>query len=248
MASMKRPPKVYIYGKHAVGEALANKPHTIRMLYIGQGADPAMRKLADKMGVPSERLDERKVTSMVEGKAPHQGLVALLAPQELLVSAEHFADNVTLRPDTLLVFLSEIQDPHNVGAIIRSAAALGASAILLPTHKQSPVTAAVVRASAGMVFSVPLVAVDNPQQLLATLKKKGVRIYGFAADSTQKLEDEDFPGPTMLVFGNEGAGVAPYARALCDTMLAIDIDKKVESLNVAASAAIALYAWRTRRA
>lgn len=243
---MKRAPKVYIYGKHAVGEALRHMPRAVRTVYVGQGADPAVRKQAQAAGVATERLDERKVTSMVEGKAAHQGLVALLTPQEVLVPAERFIESFAPKQDTLLVFLSEIQDPHNVGAIIRSAAALGAAAVVLPTHKQSPLTAAVVRASAGMAFVVPLVAADNPQQLLAALKKKGVRVYGFAANAPQSLAEEDFPGPTMLVFGNEGEGVAPYAKALCDAMLRIDIDKKAESLNVAASAAIALYAWRNR--
>ena len=89
--------------------------------------------------------------------------------------------------------------------------------------------------------------VANPQQTIAALKKKGVRVLGLAADGAVPLEQEPFSTPTMLIFGNEAEGVAPYARALCDAMLSIDIEPKAESLNVAASAAVALYAARLQR-
>ncbi|MEK7068306.1 MAG: TrmH family RNA methyltransferase, partial [Patescibacteria group bacterium] len=87
----------------------------------------------------------------------------------------------------------------------------------------------------------------NPQQTIARLKKMGVRVYGLAAEGSVPLEGESFAGPSLLVVGNEAEGIAPYAKALCDTTLSIHIDPKVESLNVAASAAIALYAWRRTR-
>lgn len=241
---MKRAPKLYIYGKHAVAEALRHAPRAVRVVYLAAPGDKALRALAQSVGVSVERLDERKVSSMVEGRVAHQGVVAQIVLSEMLVPGERFATECTPTPQTLMVFLSEVQDPHNVGAIIRSAAALGAEAVIFPTHKQSPITAAVIRASAGMAFQIPLVATDNPQQLLAQLKKKGMRVYGLAADGKRSLAEERFEAPTVLVVGNEAEGVAPYARALCDHMLAIDIEPHAESLNVAASAAIACYAWR----
>lgn len=244
---MKRPSKLYIYGKHAVAEALRHAPHAVRTVYLAASADEKVRALAQKTRIPIEKLDERKVTSMVEGKAAHQGVVALVSHTDLLIPAERFVEQVKIEENTLLVFLSEITDPHNVGAIIRSAAALGATAVMLPTHKQSPITPAVVKASAGMAFQIPLVAAENPQQAIAQLKKKGVKVYGLAADGAVSLSDERFGGATMVVVGNEGEGIAPYARALCDTMLSIDLEPEAESLNVAASAAIAFYAWRRTR-
>lgn len=243
----KKPAKLYIYGTHSVEEALRHAPRAVRALYLeGQGSK-ALRDAARAANVEVLPLDSRKVTSMVEGNVAHQGAIALIGATELLLDADKFVDAYTPQKGSVLVFLSEVQDPHNVGAIIRSAAAFGASAVLLPTHKQAPITASVVRTSAGMAFQVLLVGVANPQQTIAALKKKGIRVLGLAADGSVALEDEPFEAPTMLVFGNEAEGIAPYARALCDGILSIDIEPKAESLNVAASAAVALYAARKQR-
>lgn len=245
--AVKKPAKLYIHGKHSVAEALRHAPRSIRALYLEEPGDKTLYELANKAGIKVLPLDLRRVSSMVEGTAAHQGAVALVGAAELLQDAERFVESFVPLPGGLLVFLSEVQDPHNLGAIIRSCAAFGAAAVLLPTHKQSPITAAVIRASAGMAFQVPLVGTPNPQQTIAALKKKGVRVLGLAADGALPLKDEPFAGCSMLVVGNEAEGVAPYARALCDEMLSIDIEPKAESLNVAASAAVALYAARLRR-
>jgi len=240
--------KLFIYGKHAVAEALTHAPHVVRKVYLESKMDDQhLGRLIATAKVPTERLDPRQVTSMVERNAPHQGVVALVSLGGLTTPAEQFLDSFVPQRGTLLVYLSEVQDPHNVGAIIRSAAAFGAAAVLLPTHKQSPITGAVIKASAGMAFQLPLVATDNPQQTLAKLKNKGMRVYGLAAQGATPIGEEPFDAPTLLVLGNEATGVAPAARALCDTMLAIPIAPQAESLNVAASAAVALYAWSTRQ-
>lgn len=245
--AVKKPAKLYIYGRHSVAEALQHAPRAIRALYLEGKGDKALLALADAAGIEALPLDPRKVTSMLDGNVAHQGAVALVGATELLQDAEQFVSAFNPKQKGVLVFLSEVQDPHNVGAIIRSAAAFGAAGVLLPTHKQAPITASVIRASAGMAFQIPLVGVANPQQTIAALKKKGVRVLGLAADGKVSLTDEPFEAPTMLVLGNEAEGVAPYARALCDGMLSIDIEPKAESLNVAASAAVALYAARVRR-
>lgn len=243
----KKPTKLYIYGKHSVAEALKHAPRSIRALYLAEPGDKTLYELARAADISVTPLDLRRVTSMIEGTAAHQGAVALVGATELLLDAERFVESYKPKEGNVLVFLSEVQDPHNVGAIIRSAAAFGAAAVLLPIHKQSPITAAVIRASAGMAFQIPLVGVVNSQQTIAALKKKGVRVLGLAADGAVRLEQEPFKTPTMLVLGNEAEGIAPYARALCDAMLSIDIEPKAESLNVAASAAVALYAARQKR-
>ncbi len=140
--------KIYIYGKHAVAEALRHAPRVVRKIHLSpQMDDQELRTLIRQRGVPTEPLDKNRVTSMVEGNAPHQGVVALVSLGELMIPAERFFDTFVPTPDTLLVLLSEVQDPHNVGAIIRSAAAFGATAVLIPTHNQSPVTGAVVKSS-----------------------------------------------------------------------------------------------------
>ena len=105
----------------------------------------------------------------------------------------------------------------------------------------------VVKASAGTAFQIPLVSTENMQQTIANIKKLGFQAVGLAADGAQPISGEAFAGPTLLIVGNEAQGVAPAARALCDKMLSIPMRGGAESLNVAASAAVALYAWSTRQ-
>lgn len=239
--------KVYIYGKHAVAGALTSAPRIVRKVLVSPKMDDKkLRDLIYHSGVETGVLDERQATSQVEGGAAHQGVIALVALAQLVVPFEKFLDSFSPTPDTCLVLVSEVKDPQNLGAIIRSAAAFGAQAVLMPTHKQSPVTGAAIKASAGTAFSIPLVEMTNMQQALAQLKKKGVVVYGLEAGAKKPLQDEPFSAPTLLVLGNEAAGIAPAAKALCDHTLSIPLSAGVESLNVAASGAVALYAWRQR--
>jgi 23S rRNA (guanosine2251-2'-O)-methyltransferase len=239
--------KLYIYGKHAVREALIHAPQIISTLYLSpQMKDRDILDLSRHAGVRTEKIDQTKVSSQVEGGAPHQGAIALVSLGALTISLEKFLD--TYKPEgTCLVYLDGIQDPHNVGAIVRAAAAFGATAVLLPQQKQSPITGAVVKASAGAAFSIPLVTVTNTQATLSELKRRGVAVYGLAGEATESIADEDFNGPTLFVLGNEADGVSASARPLCTKLLRIPISSAVESLNVASAATAALYAWRTRR-
>ena len=219
-------------------------PQVLRKIHLSaRMEDKKLRELINRSGITVEPLDERKASSQVEGGTPHQGIIALISLPSLMVPFEKFLGSFASTPDTVLLFLSEVQDPHNVGAVIRSAAAFGASAVLIPTHKQSPVTGAVVKASVGMAFRIPLVEVENAQQAIAILKKKGVRVYGLAGSAPRSINGEEFKEPTLFVLGNEADGIAPSAKAMCDDLLSIPINPRAESLNVATSGAIALYAW-----
>jgi 23S rRNA (guanosine2251-2'-O)-methyltransferase len=208
--------------------------------------DREFKQLIKQSGLPVEKLDPQKATSQAEGRAPHQGVIALVSLTGLVLPYEKFIEQCEPDPDTCLVFASEIQDPHNLGAIIRSAAAFGASAVLMPTHNQAPITGAVVKASAGMAFHLPLVSVENTQQAISQLKKKGFRVYGLAGEGKTSVAQETFDAPTIFILGNEGQGIPQFARVVCDKLLAIDIHEGTESLNVAASSAVALYAWSTQ--
>jgi len=236
--------KIYIYGKHAVEEALRHSPQVLRKIHLSpRMEDKKLRELINRSGLPVEPLDERKASSQAEGGAPHQGIIALISLGSLVTPFEKFMDTFAPTSDTVLLLLSEVQDPQNVGAVIRSAAAFGAAAVLLPVHKQSPITGAVIKASVGMAFRIPLVEVENMQQAIANLKKKGVRVYGLSGTASGKVESESFAQPTMFVLGNEGSGIGPAARQVCDQLLSIPMSPRAESLNVATSGAIALYAW-----
>lgn len=235
--------KIYIYGRHALEEILTNAPRAVRKIYFAREMrDQKLRELANRSGLPIEPLDERKVTSWVEGNAPHQGAVALVSLSDLLMPYEKW-DPTSAKA---LVLLNEVQDPHNVGAIIRSAAAFGASAVLMPEGNQSPITGAVIKASAGMAFSLPLVQVKNIPGAVSELKKKGFRAYGLAGEGKNPLAQEPFDVPALFILGNESKGLPQKTAQICDRILSIPIEAKAESLNVAAAAAITLYAWHTK--
>ncbi len=170
--------------------------------------------------------------------------IAQISLHRLVQRFEDFVDKFEPKAGDILVLLSGIEDPHNVGAIIRSAAAFGATAILLPTHSQAPITDTVFKVSAGMAFRVPLVVIDNLQQALGALKKKGVKIYGLEARGKGVVSELQGGEARLFIFGNEGEGINKSARVLCDEMLSIPMDPRCESLNVAAAAAITLFAAR----
>lgn len=239
--------KIFIYGRHAVAEALTRAPQNVRKVYIAKSMDDSdLRGLVRRLGVPTEVLDERKATSQAEGNASHQGIIALISLSGLVVPFDRFIETFEPTPDTALVFLSEVQDPHNVGAIIRSAAAFGASAVFFAEQNQAGITGAVIKASAGTVFTIPLVAVQGTQQALAALKKAGVKVYGLAGEGKERISGQQFTEATLFVLGNESKGIPPAARALCEKMLSVPISGRAESLNVAAAGAVALYEWSTQ--
>lgn len=234
--------KNYIYGKHAIAEALTNAPHSVlRVHFSKEMKDARLRQLAREAGVPTEPFDERKVTSWVERNAPHQGAIALVSMGSLMIPFEKWKPM-----GKAVVLLHEIQDPHNVGTIIRSAAAFGAEAVLLPQAKQSPVTGAVIKSSAGMAFSIPLVSVSNLQKTISDMKKEGYRVYGLAGEGKKSIVDESFPAKSLFIMGNESQGLPKSTVELCDALISIPIDSRAESLNVAAAAAVTLYQWRTK--
>lgn len=171
--------------------------------------------------------------------------IAQISLSRLVVPYEEFASSLTPTADTSVVLLGGIEDPHNVGAIIRTAAAFGARAVLLPGEGQAPITDAVLKVSAGMAFRIPLVSIAGYQQTLSDLRKRGFTVYGFEAGGTP-LAEEAFAAPSVFVFGNEGQGLPGAVRPLCDRTVAISMHPRAESLNVAAAAAAALYAWSTQ--
>ena len=245
--------KVYIYGKHALLEALRNTPHVIRKVFLApdmrhayrQAGDTELRALLEKHEIPTATLAPGSGKDLVGRDATHQGVIATMDPSSLLVSLDDFLATLPASgfPHIAIAILGEVQDPHNVGAIIRSAAAFGLSGVLIPEHNQAGVTGAVVKASAGMVFRIPLVTIGNVNNTLKILKEKGFWIYGLAMDGTTSLGTDTFDAPVAFVVGNEGAGIREKTLAACDVTLSIPIHKRTESLNAAVSAAVVFYEW-----
>lgn len=236
--------KVYIYGKHALMEALENAPRVIRKVFLSpEVRDANLRALLQKHEVPTTPLLPGRGNELAGRDAVHQGVVAVMDPAPLLMSLETFLGSLDVEKHPAVAVLGEVQDPHNVGAIIRSAAAFGLSGVLIPEHNQAGITGAVVKSSAGMVFRVPLVSIGNVNHALGILKQKGFWIYGLAMDGSVSLGTDSFDAPAAFVVGNEGAGIREKTLASCDVVLSIPMHDRTESLNAAVSAAVVFYEW-----
>jgi len=235
----------YIYGKHAVMLAINNKANVISELYIAKGIDltKAQKSALEKYGVILRGLNPAALPKEIAEESVHQGMVAVVKPERLMDTFEHYMAETTPTADTCVVLLGEVQDPQNVGAIIRSAAAFGASAVMIPEHNQAPVNGTVVKVSAGMAFAIPLVKIGNVNEAMRQLKEAGYWTYGMAGESKHSITTEQFDAPTVFVVGNEGAGIRTKTRDECDIMLSIPMNPQCESLNVATSASLALHQW-----
>lgn len=237
--------KIYIYGKHALMEALAHAPQAIKKVFLAPDAmaDKTMHGLITAQNIPVAGLKGGDAPRMVGGDTAHQGVIAIADPSAILEEFNDFLGRIRPSDKTALVLLDELTDPQNVGAIIRSAAAFGASAVLLPSRNQAPITGAVVKVSAGMVFRVPIVAIGNVNQAVLQLKEEGFRIYALEMEGARDLSKEKFDAPAVFVVGNEGRGIRQKTSEHSDVALRIPMNARAESLNASISTAVVLYAW-----
>lgn len=229
--------KIYIYGRHAIKEALVSLPSSIIKIFLANRNDAEIEGLIKKERILVGELS----ASSVEKNVSHQGIIASISPEKVVREYDEFFKDHTITSKSFFVFLNGLHDPQNVGAIIRSAAAFGASGIIMPRSEQAPITGAVAKTSAGMVFRIPIISVGDKIAAIKDLKIKGFTIYGMEGESKNMLQDEKFDRPTVFVMGNESKGLEKEILSLCDSLVAIPMDPKCESLNVAVSAGIALY-------
>jgi len=234
--------KGWIHGLHAVEEAILAAPGRISRLVVAAGRDdgPVRRLLeaARTRGIAVERRPPREVEQLAGKGVVHQGVVAHLAdaaesdPEALLDAAPAPA---------LVVVLDGVEDPHNLGAIVRSAAAAGAHAVFVPEHRAAGLSSAAVKASAGAALRLPVARTGNLAAFLRRLKEKGIWIVGLDQEGEPLWTGFDLRQPIALVLGGEGKGLRRLTREHCDAMLALPLQGGVESLNVSVAAGIALY-------
>ncbi|MEK7575090.1 MAG: 23S rRNA (guanosine(2251)-2'-O)-methyltransferase RlmB [Patescibacteria group bacterium] len=239
--------KIYIYGKHALTEAITSNSKALEEIFVApQFDDQVLRDMVRKSSIKMTVLTSKTMPREVESTAVHQGIIGLLSFDKLVRPFEEFVQGLEVTADTSLVILGEINDPQNVGAIIRSAAAFGVSGVLIPEHNQAQVTGSVVKVSAGMAFKIPLVSVSNVNSAVRDLKERGFWVYGLEGESKQSITKENFDAPALFILGNEEKGIRTKTRDLCDILVSIPVNPRCESLNVGASAAVALYAWSAK--
>ncbi|MEM6731430.1 MAG: 23S rRNA (guanosine(2251)-2'-O)-methyltransferase RlmB [Myxococcota bacterium] len=233
-----------IYGRHPVREQLAARPTAVRRILISEGTShPSIDELtneARRAKVRVERLSRRKLESLV-GRVSHQGVAAEVEPFGYADLSDLI--EVAIRSDRpgLLVVLDQIQDPHNLGAILRSAYALGAHGVIIVKDRATEVTGTVSKASAGAATKIPIARVTNLRNALEQLKKNQIWVYGTAANGSKTLSDIDLTGPVALVIGNEGKGLRRLVAETCDELVRIPMLGELGSLNASVSAGIALY-------
>jgi 23S rRNA (guanosine2251-2'-O)-methyltransferase len=240
---MKEPIE-YIFGKHAVREVLLVRPDVVKEVHAAAdfSAEDILR-LAEAKMIPLKMLNLNNPPRGVSSKAAHQGVVAGIKAEKLTVPYKEFKAGLKKTDYTALLVLGEVQDPHNVGAVIRSAAAFGLKGVLIPPHNQAPVTGTVVKVSAGMAFKIPLVTISNVNTVLRDLQSDGYWVYGLEGDGTTTTVSEKFTRPSVFVLGNEGSGLREKTKELCDELISIPMHPQCESLNAAAATAIVLASW-----
>ena len=232
-----------IEGRNAVIEALRTGT-AIDKIYLAKGeTDKTLGHIASRAreaGIVVVDADRRKLDAMSRTHS-HQGVIALAAVREY-VSVESILERAAQKGEKpLLVVCDEISDPHNLGAILRTAECAGAHGVIIPKRRSAGLTAIVAKTSAGAVSYMPVARVANISATLKELQEKGVWIFGTAADGNTTLYSADLKGPAAIVIGSEGDGMSRLVREGCDFLVSIPMQGRISSLNASAAAAILLY-------
>jgi 23S rRNA (guanosine2251-2'-O)-methyltransferase len=240
-----------IYGKNPVRELLRAGGEGVAELWLADGAERGrlgeLAQLAKERGAKVRDAPRAKLDRLA-GTDRHQGVVAVVADYRYREVGDILAAARAAGEPPLVVVLDGIEDPQNLGAIIRSALALGAHGAVIAKDRAAGVTPAAAKASAGAVEHLSVARVTNLTKCLEELKEAGLWAVATAADATDDAAAVDLTGPTALVVGAEGTGVRPLVRRTCDRSVRIPMKGKVGSLNAAASAAILLYEVARQRA
>ena len=232
-----------IEGRNAVIEALRTGT-AIDKIYIAKGeTDKTLGHIASKArdaGIVVVDADRRKLDAMSRTHS-HQGVIALAAVREYVTvdAILKIAEDKGEKP--LLVVCDEISDPHNLGAILRTAECAGAHGVIIPKRRSAGLTAIVAKTSAGAVSYMPVARVANISATLKELQDRGVWIFGTAADGNTTLYNADLKGAAAIVIGSEGDGMSRLVAENCDFLVSIPMKGKISSLNASAAAAILLY-------
>ena len=230
-------------GRNALTEALKSG-RTIDKVFVAAGdTDRGLQRLAaqaKEAGAVVVPVDRRKLDQMSTTRA-HQGIIALAAAHEYFTIDDILEEAASRGEAPLVVICDELSDPHNLGAIMRSAECAGAHGVIIPKRRSVGLTATVAKASAGAVEYMKVARVTNINNAISELKEKGVWIYGTAAEGSIPMYKADLTGPAAIVIGNEGDGMSQLVRKNCDVMVHIPMKGKISSLNASAAASILLY-------
>ena len=230
-------------GRNALTEAL-RAGRTIDKVFIADGdTDRGLQRLAaeaKEAGAVIVPVDRRKLDQMSFTRS-HQGVIALVAAHDYCSIDDILEEAASRGENALIVICDELSDPHNLGAIMRSAECAGAHGVIIPKRRSVGLTATVAKASAGAVEYMKVARVTNINNAINELKEKGVWVFGTAAEGSVPMYKADLTGPAAIVIGNEGDGMSPLVRKNCDMLVHIPMKGQISSLNASAAASILLY-------
>ena len=239
-----------VVGRKPVLAALASADVNIECVYLRRDMKNSIaaeiRQMCGEQGVPVKFVPQEKLGRLAGG-ALHQGVVAVTTAIELVDLESMLADiapswDETIRLKPLLLIADRIADPHNLGAIVRSAAAFGCSGIILPERNSAPLGSTTIKASAGAALSMRFARVGNVGQAIRQLKERGYWVAGLAGAGSVSLNEADWDRPIVLVVGSEADGISKGVESECDLLVSIPISPSVESLNASVAAGVALHA------
>lgn len=238
----------WVYGRRSV-EELFKSGAPVRKVWFAEGADrhslADLVKVVKDARVPYEWVPRHALDRVAPGN--HQGVAVQVSAVEPMDFKE-FISNLEIRPGTFVVLLDEVQDPQNVGAILRSALCFGCAGVILPKWRSAGVTEAVMKSSSGAAAYIPVIEISNLQVAVERLKEKGFWIYGTVAEGGVPINRAEITFPAAILLGNEERGVKPVLQKVCDQLLTIPQSSAVASLNVSNAAAVVFYELSRRPA
>lgn len=237
-----------VIGRNPVSEALRGGREIDRILVAKgekNGAIVGILAKAKKKNIPIKEVDVKKL-DYASGHSNHQGIIAYTAVKEYASVDDIFNLAEERGEKPFIVVLDEIEDPHNLGAIIRTAECAGVHGVIIPKRRSVGLSFAVSKASAGAVEYVPVARVTNISNTIEQLKKRGVWVYGADMNGTD-YNDCDFSGATALVIGNEGKGISRLVREKCDEIVSLPMKGKINSLNASVAAGVLMYAVASKK-
>ncbi|MCC5635603.1 23S rRNA (guanosine(2251)-2'-O)-methyltransferase RlmB [Nostoc sp. CHAB 5844] len=233
-----------IYGRHPVLSALESQRELNRIWVTSRlRYDPRFHNLllqAKEHGTVIDEVEPKRLDQITEG-ANHQGIAAQIAPYSYLELPDLIAKAKSVANDPVIVVAEGITDPHNLGAIIRTAEAIGAQGLVIPQRRAVGITSTVVKVAAGALENFAVARVVNLSRALEELKEAGFWIYGTAATGSEPIHTVRFSGPVVLVVGSEGEGLSMLTQRACDVLVSIPLQGKTPSLNASVAAGMALY-------
>jgi len=233
-----------VYGFHAVAALLAARPAAVSALMLAEGAERRCADLLERAtaaGIPVERVTRQELDRMLPGRN-HQGVVAAVQGGSCEMDERALPDFLAaLAAPAFVLVLDGVQDPHNLGACLRTADAAGVHAVILPKDRAAGITPVVHKVACGAVQSMPIFTVTNLARSVRVLREAGIWVYGASDQAEQTLYEADLRGPLALVLGSEGRGMRRLTRELCDFEVAIPMAGTVSSLNVSVAAGVLLF-------